>query len=461
MRSETKRITQDADDSTSRSHQVFAFQNLRAAFHLNPEAPMTQSLTPSTDRQPLLVGIDWADQQHAVCILAADGTAQLQTLPQDPDSITQWAHSLKQNATGPILIALEQSRGALLHALLEHQELQLYPLNPKQLARFREAIYPSGGKSDPADAELIARFLQHHRQQLRPYRLDSEQTRRIALLAETRRHLVEDRKRLVQRLTDALKQYFPLFLKLFGKRLAQDLVLELLQKWPTLAQLKRPHPKTLRTFFAKHGVRNAEQQTEWINSIRSATPLTRDPALIEPYALLVQALGRQIAELNTSIAQFEEQLAQAVAQHPDAPLFRSVPGAGDALVPRLIAGFGSDRQRYASAEALATYTGIAPIIRQSGKARLVLRRVACPKFLRQTFHELADQTRKWSSWSKAFYAMKRAAGMAHHAAVRALAFKWIRILFQLWQTGSTYSETRYLDQLKKKNSPLLKYLETT
>jgi transposase len=422
---------------------------------------MTQSLVPAPQSQPLLVGIDWADQQHAVCTLAADGTAQLKTLSQDPDSIAEWVRSLKEQAPGPILIALEQSRGALVHALLEHQGLQLYPLNPKQLARFREALYPSGGKNDPTDAELAARFLEHHRRQLRPYRPDSPETRKIALLAETRRHLVEDRKRLVQRLTDALKQYFPLILKLFAKRLASDLVLELLQRWPSLPQLKRPHPKTLRACFAQHRVRNAERQTEWIDAIRSATPLTKDPALVEPYALLVQTLVRQIADLNASIAQFEEQLGQAVAQHPDESLFRSVPGAGDALVPRLIAGFGSDRERYESADAVAACTGIAPVIRQSGKTRLVTRRLACPKFLRQTFHELADQTRKWSSWSKAFYTLKRAAGMAHHAAVRALAFKWIRILFQLWKTRSTYSETRYLEQLKKRNSPLLKYLGTT
>jgi transposase len=422
---------------------------------------MTQALVPSPQSQPLLVGIDWADQQHSVCTIAADGTAQLNTLPHDPDSIAQWVCSLKQQASGPILIALEQSRGALVHALLEHEDLHLYPLNPKQLARFREALYPSGGKNDPTDAELIARFLEHHRRQLRPYRPDSQETRKIALLAETRRHLVEDRKRLVQRLTDALKQYFPLIQKLFAKRLASPLVLELLQRWPSLAQLKRPHPKTLRALFARHGVRNAQQQTEWINAIRSATPLTKDSALIEPSALLVQALVSQIADLNSSIAQFEEHLAQAVAQHADAPLFRSVPGAGDALVPRLIAGFGSDRERYESADAVATCTGIAPIIRQSGKTRLVTRRVACPKFLRQTFHELADQTRKWSSWSKAYYTMKRTAGMAHHAAVRALAFKWIRILFQLWKTRSKYSESRYLEQLNKRNSPLLKYLEST
>ncbi len=160
---------------------------------------------------------------------------------------------------------------------------------------------------------------------------------------------MEDRKRLVQRLTDALKQYFPLIPKLFAKRLASDLVIELLQRWPSLAQLKRPHPKTLRAFFAQHRVRNAERQTEWINAIRSATPLTRDSALVEPYAQRRRP-GATARDLNASIAQFEEQLGQAVAQHPDDSLFRSVPGAGDALVPRLIAGFGSEAGSYEPAK---------------------------------------------------------------------------------------------------------------
>jgi hypothetical protein len=97
---------------------------------------MTQSLVPAPQSQPLLVGIDWADQQHAVCTLAADGTAQLKTLSQDPDSIAEWVRSLKEQAPGPILIALEQSRGALVHALLEHQGLLLYPLNPDSAKPF-------------------------------------------------------------------------------------------------------------------------------------------------------------------------------------------------------------------------------------------------------------------------------------------------------------------------------------
>ncbi len=137
---------------------------------------MTQSVALAPQPQPLLVGIDSADE---ACRRHYRGpNRQLETLSHDPDSIAELVHSLKEQAPGPILVALEQSRGALVHAFPGLEGLCVYPLNPKQLARFREAFYPSGGKNDPTDAELAARFLEHHRRQLRPYRPDSPETRR-------------------------------------------------------------------------------------------------------------------------------------------------------------------------------------------------------------------------------------------------------------------------------------------
>ena len=427
-----------------------------------PAVPTATPRIAPPDAPTVIIGIDWADRQHVVCLIEPGGRTACRTLDQDPDDIADWVHELQQRFPGHTLaIALEQSRGALVHALLAFEGLRLYPINPKQLARYREAVYPSGGKNDPRDAELLARFLQHHRDQLRVWEPDSPETRRLAHLAELRRRLVDERKSVTLRLGSILKLYFPLIITLFGKTLHGDLVLDLLRRWPTLAELKRPHPKTLREFFAEHAIRHEERQTELIDAIRSATPLTRDAALIEPHALFVQSLVRQLEELNRAIAQFDEELQRAVARHPDEPLFRVLPGAGDALVPRLIVAFGSDRDRDESAEQIQAYSGIAPVIRQSGKSRSVIRRYACPKFLRQTFHEFADHARQWSAWSKAFYALKRATGMKHHAAVRALAFKWIRILFHLWKTRTTYSETQYLNLLQQKNSPLIQYLQTT
>lgn len=412
----------------------------------------------STAENVLWVGIDWADRQHAVCVLAPTGE-HTETVSQQPEAIAEWIASLRERfAPQRILIALEQSRGALMAALAGDEDLELYPINPKQLASYRDAVCPSGAKGDPADARLLAQFLQHHHRQLRPWQPDAPQTRRIAELCELRRKLVDDRKRLVQQLTGSLKLYFPLLLTLTGRTLCSDLVLDLFRRWPTLAQLKRVHPRTLRTFLAEHGLKN-QQQTALIETVRAAVPLTKDKALIEPRAQYAQVLAGQIKDLNRAIAGFDQELQQAAAAHPDQAIFRSLPGAGDTLVPRLIAAFGSDRARYQSAEQVQCYSGIAPITKSSGKSRHVQKRLACPKFFRQTFHEFADHARKWSRWSRAFYRMKRAAGLKHHAAVRALAFKWIRIIYRLWKTKTTYSETAYLQQLHKTGSPLIPFLD--
>jgi transposase len=410
----------------------------------------------------LFIGIDWADQEHVLCWTDSETRQQgRETLRQDPQAIAEWVASLHQRFPAHrILIALEQSRGALMAGLADYEGLDLYPLNPKQLASYRDALFPAGGKNDPGDAALLARFLEGHHEQLRPWQPDDALTRQIAELTELRRKLVEERKRVVLQLASSLKLYFPLILKLSRRELHHDLLLDLLRRWPTLQELKRVHPKTLRTFLKEHGLANVDQQTQFINTVREAAPLTRDQALIRPRARYVQALVPQVRQLNRSIAEFDQQLQQLLAQHPDEPLFRSLPGAGNALVPRLVAAFGSDRERYQTAEQMQCYSGIAPITKQSGKSRHVNKRVACPKFLRQTFHEFADHARKWSPWSRAYYNSKRAAGAKHHAAVRALAYKWIRIIFRIWKTRTPYSESQYIKQLKRNNSPLIQFLET-
>lgn len=416
---------------------------------------------PDSPQPILFVGIDWADREHAVACRPEKGPQlQHETFEQDPEAIAEWVASLETRFPAHrILIALEQSRGALMAGLAAFDQLELYPVNPKQLARYREAIYPSGGKNDPGDAGLLAEFLRHHRDRLRPWQPDTTETREIAERTELRRKLVEERKRLVLQLKSSLKQSFPLILKLCKRELHHAFFLDLLKRWPSLEQLQRVHPKTLRKFLKEHGMTNENQQTEFIETVRAAQPLTKDKALIEPRSQYVEVLVQQIRELNRAIAGFDEQLRELVTRHPDQDLFGSLPGAGEALVPRLIAAFGSDRDRYQSAAQVQCYSGIAPITKQSGNSKHVDKRLACPKFLRQTFHEFADHARKWSPWSKAFYRMKRAAGMKHHAAVRALAYKWIRILFRMWKTRTKYDEAKYLARLKTSNSPVMGYLE--
>lgn len=303
-------------------------------------------------------------------------------------------------------------------------------------------------------------FLKQFRDRVAIWQPDDELTRRIGLLSEQRRTLVNDRNRIVLRLQSLLKLYFPQALTLCGSTLYRDQPLKLLKRWPSLGDLQQAHPKTLRAFLKDHGVSNKDQQTAWIETVRAAVPLTSDRAVIEPHSMMVQTLAQQIAELNKAIEAYDKALAQAVAEHPDNEIFRSLPGAGDALVPRMISAFGTDRDRYDSAASMQCKSGIAPVTKASGQSKVVQKRISCSKFLRQTFHEFANCSRQRSAWAKAFYDMKRKQGAKHQAAVRALAYKWIRIIYRLWQAGQHYDEARYQVSLRAHNSPLLQFLES-
>ena len=395
---------------------------------------MKQKKIISPKTETLFVGIDWADEEHAICIIAPDGTTKQLTLKQDADAIGQWVSEIQQQFPDcEIRIAIEQSKGALVHALLNFGDLHLYPINPKQASNFRTALSPSGKKDDPGDAEMLAFFLKDHLKNLRPWKPNDQETRRIANLSEYRRKLVDDRKALVQKLNSILKTYFPVMQKQFKEKLATSLPLKMLNRWSDHATMKRVKPSTFKKFLAEHGMKNEKQQTELLKAIRSTTLLTKDKAITETNGMYVVAIVNQILELNKAIKQFDEQIAAAIAKHPDEKIFRSLPGAGDALVSRLIAGMGSDRDRYQNAAEVSSHTGIAPVTRSSGKFRSVKKRNACNKFLRQTFHEFASHSRQWSDWAGAYYRMQTSKGKKHNAAVRALAYKWIRIIFYLWK----------------------------
>lgn len=174
--------------------------------------------------------------------------------------------------------------------------------------------------------------------------------------------------------------------------------------------------------------------------------------------MAVKLLANQIQQAQKTIEQFDAGIADAMKRHPDAHLFTSLIGAGSALAPRLLCAFGSQRDRWEDAESLASFSGIAPVTYQSGKSRGVYRRYACPKYLRQTFHEFADCARRFCPWSKARYRMLRDRGMKHHTALRKIARSWIRILFRVWQTRVPFDCDRYIANLQKRCPEITPYL---
>jgi transposase len=415
-------------------------------------------MNPQPYQPGLFIGIDWADKKHDCYVIDRDGKGFHQEIAHSPEDIDAWVAEMLQLADGkPVAIMLEQSRGPLVHALMFRENVLLFPINPKQLVRYRES-YPGGGKDDPTDAMYLARLLRERITTLTAWQPDDEDTRLLAHLSQQRRTLVNGQTKLRQQLIALLKSYFPIVLSLFPSVRQQPLLLSILSRWPDPRQLRRADRRLIRRVLQDHCVRNQERQSEIVERIRSAALLTRDDALITPAAMTVKLLVSQLQQSRQAIQEFDAKIAEVMQRHPNAHLFTSLRGAGPALAPRLLCAFGSQKDRWEDADSLAAFSGIAPVTRKSGKQFSVRRRYACPKFLRQTFHEFADSARLYCPWTKARYCLLRDRGTKHHAALRKLARSWIRILFRVWQTGTPFDCDRYIAKLKQRCPEIIPYL---
>ena len=291
------------------------------------------------------------------------------------------------------------------------------------------------------------------RERLRRLEPDTVEIRPLQLLVEERRRLVNEKTRQKNRLTAKLKLYYPQLLQWFDQ-IDTPLVCDLLERWPTLQALQRAQAATLESFFAQHRYRHRQRYQQWWESLRQAVPATQDAALLLAASLAVRTLVRLLGQLRRGIAELDEQIQQQAAAHQDFALFKSLPAAGAVLAPRLLAAFGSRRERFQKAADLQAYSGIAPVVERSGQRQITRFRWAAPLFLRQSFHEFAAFSIRKSIWAKAYYQQQRAQGKSHHCAVRALAFKWIRILYRCWQNGTPNDEGLYLAALARRQSPL-------
>jgi hypothetical protein len=404
-----------------------------------------QNLPPEPKEYAARIGLDWADQKHFWSMQTADGKHTRGQLENTPEAVSVWAGELAQRFAGrPVAVALEQSRGSVVAMLSKYAHLHLFPILPASLSHYRKSIHPSGAKSDPVDGDLILDYLIKHPERLLCWEPDTEETRSLQFLVEERRKLVGQQVRETQILTHWLKQVFPQILRWFDDVTA-PLVEDLLLRWPLLTDLRKASEKTLRRFFSQHNCRSEKRIQERLEQIRQAVPATADAALLRAGRLRIQHSVRVLAAWRTAIAEFDAEIEVIYKSHPDRFLTESLPGAGPALEPRLIAAMGTQRERFQSAQNMACCFGIAPVTEGSGQSRWVHWRWACSKFVRQTFHEWAACSIRSCEWARQHYDRQRAQGKGHHAAVRSLAYKWIRIFYRCWRDRVAYSEARYLE----------------
>lgn len=409
-----------------------------------------------------LIGLDWSDQKHDLCLVdSTTGDRELSVVLHRPEALNEWARALRSRFGGePVAICLEQSRGSLIYALMKYDFLTLYPVNPQTLAKFREAFTPSRAKSDPTDAEFLVELLMHHRERLKPWQPDSEKTRTLQLLVEHRRRLVGDQTRISNRLTALLKGYFSQVLEWFPD-IRTMMVCDFLLSWSSLDDLQGVRRTTLEKFFREHNSLRKDAVERRLDAIKAAVPLTTDRAVLNSSVVMVKALASQMQTTLTAVKEFDRQIEALCRSHEDFALFTALPGAGKIYASRLLVAMGSNRERWANVGELLCFSGVAPVIERSGKSSWTRWRYFCPKFIRQAFVEYAGESIRHSEWAKAFYMTQKSKGKSHQAAVRALAYKWIRIIFRCWQARTNYDEARYVECLRRRGSKLVGALAST
>lgn len=409
-----------------------------------------------------LIGLDWGDRQHALALLETGSqTVETSTLAHSPQPLRAWLDQIQERFGGrPVALALETSKGPLVNLLMAVPWLRLFPIHPATSARMRKAFTPSGAKDDTPDALVLLDLLRNHRGRLRPLMSEDIATRQLAGLTEARRRLVDHRTQLGNELRSVLKGYFPLALELVGEQLYSPLALDFLRRWQSLIDLKASRPAAIKTFYHRHNVRRPEAVQQRLELIGNALPLTSDPAIIHVSIRQVERLVEETRVVQKHIQRLEEEIDEAFAAHPEAGLFRELPGAGKVLGPRLLVAFGTDRTRFASAAELQCYSGVAPVKEKSGGSVWIHWRWNAPWFIRQTLIEWAGQTILYCAWARAYYDQQKAKGKRHWAILRALAFRWIRILWKCWTSRTPYNDAQFVKALTQHQSPLLAAIKT-
>lgn len=314
------------------------------------------------------------------------------------------------------------------------------------------AFTPSGAKDDQPDADVLLELVRDHAAKLRPLEVQDPQTVKLTELVQVRRDIVDRRTQTLNQTTSLWKTYYPQALVLAGD-LNTDLALDFLSRWPDLISLKAAPPATLKRFYHQHNARPAEVVAQRLAFIQQAEALTREESRVSVAVLQVRHLVDPLRAFRKHIALFDEEIKAAFRAHPEAALYRDLPGAGPPLAPRLCAAFGTLRTTYPDPASLQKNAGLAPVRVKNGHQLWTHWRWQAPKFLRQTFVEWAGQTVVYCPWAAHYYERMKKKGKKHAAILRALAFKWIRVLWKCWQDRKPYNQAAYLKQLSHRKSP--------
>jgi transposase len=386
-------------------------------------------------------GIDWASAEHAVCVLDAAGkiTAQF-TIAHSAEGIASLVRRLaRYGDPADLPVAIERPSGRLVDLLLQAGH-PVVPVSPNAIKTWREGEVLSGAKSDAGDAAVIAGYLRLRSHRLQPAAPYSDETRALRTAVRTRDDLVQMRVAATNQLSALLEAHWPGAKAVFADA-GSPVSPEFLTRYPTPAAARHLGEKRMAAFLIKHGYSGRRPAAQLPGRLRQAPPGSTGEALTEALRDAVLALATVLRALNGAIKDLDRPAAAHLGEHPDGPIFTSLPRPGHA--DWMLAGWGDCRQACAGPDSVAALAGVSPVTRQSGKHRSVSFRWACSKRFRRAITTFAGNSRHASPWAAQVYADARAAGKDHPHAIRILARAWIRVIWPCWINGVPYDPARH------------------
>jgi transposase len=394
----------------------------------------------------LFVGDDWAEDHHDVELMDAAGRRLAKArLPEGVAGMArlhtmigeQLGEDAEENAD-QVLVGIETDRGPWVQALIA-AGYGVFAINPLQASRFRERHGVSGAKSDAGDAHVLADMVRTDSHQLRPVAGDSAQASAIKVVARAHKTLIWERTRHMQRLRHTLREYFPAALEAFEDLSAAD-TLELLKAAPDPASAAALTIAQISAALARARRRNVAGKAATIQAALRREHLGQPEVVTAAYAATVRATVAVLAVVNEQITDLQGQVEAHFGRHPGATIILSQPGLGPILGARVLAEFGDDPARYASAKARKNYAGTSPITRASGKKKIALARYVHNDRLLDTLIGQAFAALNASPGARAYYDHLRGRGAGHNAALRQLANRLVGILHGCLKTGTLYDE---------------------
>jgi transposase len=389
------------------------------------------------------VGIDWAMQAHAVCILDQRGRVHWQgSAPHTAAGLAELLARLRGvRRRGAIRVAVERPSGLLVDTLVD-AGLEVVPIHPNALKASRPRYSAAGAKSDPGDAFILADLLRTDGHRFRPLHPPADDTRALRALVRGRDDLVAQRVALANQLRALLDRFWPGAAAIFAD-IDSPIALAFLARYPTPHSAARLGEKRLAQFLGQHAYCGRRPVGELLARLRRPPASQVGESEAEASGEVVRALVAVLTPLVGHIQQLSAAIAAALALHPDGPLVQSLPRSGAVNAAQILAELGDDRARFPTDEQFAAEAGLAPITHASGQHRAVLFRWACNKRLRRAVTTFADNSRHASHWAAQVYQRARARGCRHQHAIRILARAWARILWRCWQDRTPYDVQRH------------------